>query len=292
MARRNFDEDRNRSRDLGDEFWGTNLESQGLGAYGKAGKADYESMNQWLRDVISPMTVDAEHKQRVFSELRNELGYTDFVFASDQLRDRLKDSAYLTDLRTRGQLYGLNLGTGTYAQDNVFTAREWKAAGRNASPAFLRPGEDINSDMYQAPTTSKNPERPRTIAAMYRIDSPEEDEGTLTVVFRDGTLYNYYEVSMDEWQGFKSEFSKGKYIKNTLDSKNRGPADLSDMPESVREFLVSMMRTAQIVYAGTYVPGHSEFYTKTGKLSRYGPKEVRVRGRASRSQERSRRKRG
>jgi hypothetical protein len=67
------------------------------------------------------------------------------------------------------------------------------------------------------PTTTTNPERPRTLAAGY--DFPRR---TLTVLFRDGVLYNYYSVEMKDWMSFKSAFSKGVWLRNNLETRGPG----------------------------------------------------------------------
>ena len=61
--------------------------------------------------------------------------------------------------------------------------------------------EDEDFQVVVAPnlraTTSTNPKRPRTIKAGY-----DNKTQTMTVVFRDGTWWNYYDVPMYIWQGF------------------------------------------------------------------------------------------
>ena len=67
------------------------------------------------------------------------------------------------------------------------------------------------------PTSTTDPSRPRTLAAGYNHTSK-----TLTVMFRDGTLYNYYEVSTSMWNAFKRTFSKGVWIRQNLDVRGSG----------------------------------------------------------------------
>ncbi len=90
------------------------------------------------------------------------------------------------------------------------------------------------------PTSSKNPERPRTVAAGY-----DQDRGVLTVVFRDGTFYNYYNVGEDEWAEFKARQSKGEYIFEVLDGKPRGTARMANVALAAREGLYRIARTGQ-----------------------------------------------
>mgnify|MGYP003332353414 CR=1 FL=1 len=90
------------------------------------------------------------------------------------------------------------------------------------------------------PTSSSNTKRPRTVAAGY-----DQERGVLTVVFRDGTWYNYYEVSVNEWKSFKAAVSKGRYIYNILDYKPRGNADTKGLSSGVRKNLYAVSRAYQ-----------------------------------------------
>ena len=63
------------------------------------------------------------------------------------------------------------------------------------------------------PTSTINPQRPRTVAAGY-----DPKRNVLTVVFRDGTFYNYYNVAPNIWGEFRKVTSKGRYIKKVLDA--------------------------------------------------------------------------
>lgn len=106
---------------------------------------------------------------------------------------------------------------------------------------------DQDPAYVEVPTATTNPLRPRTVAASYN-----KREKTLTVMFFDGTLYNYYLVTPEEWDGFKlatdkqGRASKGQYIKDTLDKKSRGFADVTALPEDVRSLARSLARAAQM----------------------------------------------
>jgi len=95
------------------------------------------------------------------------------------------------------------------------------------------------------PTSTSNPERPRTVGAGY--DSARQ---VLTVIFRDGTFYNYYEVNTNEWSAFKSTKSKGVYIYSVLDYHPRGPASTNDVSPKVRENLYRIARAVQVQKRG------------------------------------------
>lgn len=74
------------------------------------------------------------------------------------------------------------------------------------------------------PSKSTHPPRPRTLTAGYNRASQ-----TLSVVFRDGTPWNYYGVTYQMWTAFKASPSPGRYIRTRLDFKAYGPP--SSMPD-------------------------------------------------------------
>jgi hypothetical protein len=104
------------------------------------------------------------------------------------------------------------------------------------------------------PTSSTDVSRPRTVAAGY-----DKSRQTMTVVFRDGTIYNYYDVSPDEWLGFHNAISKGKAGLNRANSKqaqdgifigkNRGLADVSNVDPEVMAQIYRVARTSQVKFA-------------------------------------------
>lgn len=119
------------------------------------------------------------------------------------------------------------------------------------------------------PTSSTNAGRPRTVAAGYqpyvgtkRGGTPREEQlGKMTVMFRDGSLYNYYDVTPGEWQNFKSSISKGapwlnkgfpngkQKVDGLFIGKPQGPADLSMVPASVQRNIQRTARSAQVQFA-------------------------------------------
>lgn len=97
----------------------------------------------------------------------------------------------------------------------------------------------------EIPTSTTNPDKPRTVAAGYDVRRQ-----CLTVVFRDGTYYNYYQVPVGVWNNFKSAYSKGVFIRAHLDHHPRGKADVSQLPDYAREALYRVVRTGQIKREG------------------------------------------
>lgn len=118
--------------------------------------------------------------------------------------------------------------------------------------SYVRPGTAVTSGRGRqpapisiVPTSTTNPERPRTVAAGY-----DEGRQVLTVVFRDGTFYNYYDVDRPTWEQFKAVQSKGRFIASNLDSLPRGTANMSKSPIFAREQLYRVARTGQLVNDG------------------------------------------
>jgi hypothetical protein len=104
---------------------------------------------------------------------------------------------------------------------------------------------DGPAELTVVPTSTTNFLRPRTVAAGY-----DKEREVLTVVFRDGLFYNYYNVSGNEWSDFKRAPSKGRFIFNRLDSKPRGAAVMTSLPLIARETLYRVVRTNQIFFKG------------------------------------------
>lgn len=133
---------------------------------------------------------------------------------------------------------------------------EEQIAELNLSPAQLT----------QVPTSSSNASRPRTVAAGWHMEvgahsrPDKERKGRLTVMFRDGTLYNYYDVSYDEWIKFKGSLSKGPMLNRANKNQSadgellrhpHGPADISDVPEQMQSVYWRVSREAQLRYKTT-----------------------------------------
>lgn len=136
-----------------------------------------------------------------------------------------------------------------YVEKNI-DPRGMRSEIRTQDPAYaIEPLDDpeyspagySSPGLYEAPTQTSNPDRPRTVAAAY---SPERS--VLTVMFRDSTLYNYYDVDLDEWLTFRELSSKWQYIRDHLDYKPRGPASVTDLPADMRAEAYTLARAAQI----------------------------------------------
>jgi hypothetical protein len=119
------------------------------------------------------------------------------------------------------------------------------------------PNAGVGAALTDIPTSTTNYKRPRTVAAGWSKDPSLENAGTLTVVFRDGTIYNFYEVVESDWIKFHASISKGRSYLNPANSRQasegtllkyrHGPADVSALPPDVRELAYRAARTGQIV---------------------------------------------
>jgi hypothetical protein len=104
------------------------------------------------------------------------------------------------------------------AANTASAIAERAKADETASPELInaldmaRDGDDSALLPYQ-PTPSINPPRPRTLAAGY-----DPKTRTLRVRFRDGTPWQYFDVSPEEWRNFRRVKSPGRYINRVLNA--------------------------------------------------------------------------
>ena len=103
------------------------------------------------------------------------------------------------------------------------TARERARRTMNYETAMAiqaaKEGDDSELLPYQ-PTPSSNTPRPRTHAAGY-----DRNAKVMRVRFRDGTGYEYYDVSPTEWRNFKRVKSPGRAINRTFNHHPYARAD-------------------------------------------------------------------
>lgn len=141
--------------------------------------------------------------------------------------------------------------------------------GRSGTNAHLISSIDHSpAPITLVPTSSIFPPRPRTVGAGW-----DSNRQCLTVIFRDGTFYNYYDVSGLEWSNFKRARSKGKFIYTYLDGKVRGTASMSGIPQAHQEALYRVARTAQAAEGGFQYNQSKTSKRGTGK-NRYGSKNT------------------
>ena len=146
------------------------------------------------------------------------------------------------------------LGAGP--KNQIPLGREYRNLAENRMPYAAQ-----YAAMTEVPTSTINPMRPRTIAAGY-----DQETNVLTVMFRDGTLYNYFEVSATQWYNFRRARSKGRFILAYLDSHPRGMAETGSLTPEVAEAFARIARTAQHQRGGLN-EGHSSTSKRGGRGS-------------------------
>lgn len=94
-------------------------------------------------------------------------------------------------------------------------------------------------------TGSTNPKKPRTIKAGYDFNT-----GTMTVVFRDGTWWEYRGVPDFMWYDFTAADSKGRFLRESgLDQwADMGPANINAMPRHRRVQMNEMKDWADVMF--------------------------------------------
>lgn len=97
-------------------------------------------------------------------------------------------------------------------------------------------------------TSSSNPTKPRTVQAGY-----DSKKRIMTVVFRDGTWWEYRDVPRDLWDDFRAAESKGRFLRSSgLDNwDDMGPADVGSMPRHRRVQMNDIKEFANYMYSST-----------------------------------------
>lgn len=99
------------------------------------------------------------------------------------------------------------------------------------------------AELTDIPTSSLNAARPRTVAAGY-----DESRRVLTVVFRDGTVWNYFNVTPGQWQNFHASVSKGRpWLNDQLFGRGE-PADMTSLNPAIYAQVYNAARRAQVQY--------------------------------------------
>ena len=132
--------------------------------------------------------------------------------------------------------------------------------------------------LTDVPTSTTNFSRPRTVAAGWKEDEDDYQVGTLTVVFRDGTPYNFYKVPRSVWIKFHQSISKGRPFLNTTfpSTYAHGPADVSALSESMRDAVYMAARTTQLYYRSP-ATGKGHYQTRYTTKVKPGAKDNVVR---------------
>lgn len=108
--------------------------------------------------------------------------------------------------------YGQATRAVDFARGKGEQAEDERQMGPDEAAAIIRAraGDDTALFPY-TPTPSINPPRPRTQAAGY-----SKDTQTLRIKFRDGAVYEYYDVPPNVWRNFRRWVSPGRGINRVL----------------------------------------------------------------------------
>lgn len=165
--------------------------------------------------------------------------------------------------RTKYDINAMNMGYDVTAGDfykapylnptNPLTPRYNNQAGTLPGSGAAMDRTDGPAALSVIPTSTTNLRRPRTVAAGWQANPDDENTGKLTVVFRDGTYYNYYDVTKSEWDRFKASPSKGpllnpRPVPGFLMYKSRGEATTDFMSQQAQETQYRTAMAAQQVY--------------------------------------------
>ena len=111
--------------------------------------------------------------------------------------------------------YGLSRAI-DYAHGRAAQAEAERTMSQEEAAAILRARAGDDSDLFPyTPTPSINPPRPRTLGAGYSRDTQ-----TLRVKFREGAVYEYYDVPPNVWRNFRRVKSPGRAINRVLNNYN------------------------------------------------------------------------
>jgi hypothetical protein len=101
-----------------------------------------------------------------------------------------------------------------YAHGKAAQAEAARTMSPEEAASILRARAGDDSALFPyTPTPSINPPRPRTQAAGY-----SQDTQTLRVKFRDGAIYEYYDVPPNIWRNFQRVKSPGRAVNRVLNN--------------------------------------------------------------------------
>lgn len=115
--------------------------------------------------------------------------------------------------RSENAEYGLSRAV-DYAHGKAAQAENARTMPSDEAAAILRARSGDDSALFPyTPTPSINPPRPRTQAAGYSAETQ-----TLRIKFRDGPVYEYYDVPQTVWNNFKRVKSPGRAVNRVLNN--------------------------------------------------------------------------
>ncbi|CAB4128929.1 KTSC domain containing protein [uncultured Caudovirales phage] len=189
----------------------------------------------------------------LYGSSANSVQQTILTYTPEDYYDPITESLNEEGQAKEEALRRAGLGRNDYSDYfyNPFSPEEYEDKDV-ATPQASAPLLDI-------PTSTTNYKRPRTVAAGWvatATDVGSTPTGTLTVIFRDGTPYNFYDVPETVWLGFHQSISKGRSYLNLPNSRNgsigtllaysHGPADVSALSADMLKAVYAAARMQQI----------------------------------------------
>lgn len=195
-----------------------------------------------------PKDLQAEAEGAGYSD-RGFMDVSDFNSAEQALDDLHNDLLY-SQYQTGDREYRKNLD----ANGNPILRKNYSIDPIDYNSPTAKPVSWDDADMYadllegdyegealkQVPTNTEHPERPRTVAASY--DPVRE---IMTLVFLDGTYWNYSNVGMEDWIKFRDASSKWRLLRDYFDINfPHGRANMADVPLDVQLLAYTRARGA------------------------------------------------
>lgn len=101
-----------------------------------------------------------------------------------------------------------------YAHGRAAQAEAARTMPPEEAAALLRARSGDDSGLFPyTPTPSINPPRPRTQGIGY-----SRETNTMRIKFRDGAVYEYYDVPENAWRNIRRVKSPGRFINRTLNN--------------------------------------------------------------------------
>ena len=160
-----------------------------------------------------------------------------------------------------------------YAPLNVYEYSDLVEIDEETGEEKVVRSPNAPAELTDIPTSTTNVSRPRTVAAGY-----DKEREVLTVVFRDGTVWNYDNVTPGEWQNFSASISKGRPWINEFKFGVGQLADMSsenpELEATVQAQLYQRGRTSQLAYQSKYRYKVVEGKPATKKLGKAAAKRA------------------
>ena len=185
------------------------------------------------------------------SKVKDQIGVRPEAFYNETARSDAETSEifdkYATSGRVRTSPFEMDLDATEMRQYAQFAQGydDSTLASDQFDPKDIGSTGDAPAPLTLNPTSTLFPERPRTLAAGFKFNPGSQTLGKLTIMFRDGTLYNYYDVPESVWNTFKAAPSKGRAIISLgLNGYVRGYASAS-ASSGARQVIHKSSRVAQ-----------------------------------------------